>query len=383
MITVLHSIPVWLPQTQTWMYNQLHHLPNDIDWHVVCERTENLDQFVVPNIHCLAEGPGWRACRDKVLRALRLRRHLGFTIEVAGDRRASVIHSHFGNIGWDDMAVARRAGLRHVVSFYGLDVTYLPRRNPLWLRRYRALFGHVDTVLCEGSHMAGCVVALGCPERKVRVHRLGVGLDDIPFAPHPWRRGDPLRVLLAASFREKKGIPIAVEALARLRDRVPLEITLIGDAGADRRARAEKRRILATVDRCDLNGSVRMLGYQPHARLLEEARRHHIFLSPSITARDGDTEGGAPVSLIEMAASGIVVVSTNHCDIPGVVRHGVTGLLADERDVNGLVTNLEWLVEHPDRWDAMRTAARKHIESRFDARAQGERQAEIYRSLAG
>ena len=112
----------------------------------------------------------------------------------------------------------------------------------------------------------------------------------------------PLRVLIAGSFREKKGIPYALEALGRLQQEIPLEITIIGDASE--RGEAEKLQILDTIKTHNLWPKTRMLGYQPHAILLEEAYRHHIFLSPSVTASDGDTEGGLPVSIIEMAATG-------------------------------------------------------------------------------
>jgi colanic acid/amylovoran biosynthesis glycosyltransferase len=115
---------------------------------------------------------------------------------------------------------------------------------------------------------------------------------------------------------------------------------------------------------------------------MEEARRHHVFLSPSVTASDGDTEGGAPVSLIEMSASGMMVVSTVHGDIPGVIQHGRTGWLAPERDVEALVEHLMWIVAHPGEWRAMQTAGRAHMEAEFDARRQGERLAAIYRELS-
>jgi len=46
--------------------------------------------------------------------------------------------------------------------------------------------------------------------------------------------------------------------------------------------------------------------------------------------RDGDCEGGAPVSLIEASASGIPVVSTVPCDIPQEVKDGLTGRLLPE-----------------------------------------------------
>ena len=69
--------------------------------------------------------------------------------------------------------------------------------------------------------------------------------------------------------------------------------------------------------------------------------KHDVFLAPSVTASNGDTEGGAPVAIIEMAASGMPIVSTRHCDIPSVVLDGVTGLLAAERDSEGLAVETE------------------------------------------
>ena len=49
---LIHSSTTWLPQTQTWMYNQVKQLQQlGVEAHVVCERTKNLDQFAVENIH--------------------------------------------------------------------------------------------------------------------------------------------------------------------------------------------------------------------------------------------------------------------------------------------------------------------------------------------
>ncbi len=131
---------------------------------------------------------------------------------------------------------------------------------------------------------------------------------------------------------------------------------------------------------------VRLLGYQPYDVMLEQARGHHVFLAPSVPAADGDSEGGAPVTLIEMCASGMAVVSTTHCDIPGVVLDGVTGLLAPERDVDALAEHIRWLTEHPGEWGGMLVAARKHrkhVEAEFDSRRQGERLGAIYRDVIG
>jgi colanic acid/amylovoran biosynthesis glycosyltransferase len=294
---------------------------------------------------------------------------------------ARVVHSHFGHVGWGDADGARRLGAAHVVTFYGHDLS-LPQREPAWGARYHEMFERAALVLAEGSHMAARIAALGCPPHKLRVHHLGVRVGDIRYVPRRWTPGTPLRVLIAASFREKKGIPYALEALARLRRDVPVEVTVIGDAGEQPAFVAEKTRILRTIAERRLDGCVRLLGYQPHAAVFEQAYRHHVFLSPSVTASDGDTEGGAPVTLTEMAATGMPIVSSRHCDIPEVVHDGVTGLLAAERDVDGLVERLRWLVASPDAWRPMLDAGRRHIEAEYDAERQGTRLAALYHDAA-
>ncbi|CCF84307.1 putative colanic acid biosynthesis glycosyl transferase [Nitrolancea hollandica Lb] len=378
---MVHSIPIWLPQTQTWLYGQVKHLPESIQSHIVCDRVENLDQFHLPNIHCLLDESTWRYYWEKGTRKLRLRRHLPFLVEHAARCQAQVLHSHFGNIGWLNLSVAKRARVKHVVTFYGLDLSYLPRQDPRWHHRYAALFSQVDRILCEGPFMARSIVNLGCPAYKIRVHHLGINTDEIAWIPRKWNPLEPLRVLIAATFREKKGIPLALEALGRLQHEVPLAITIIGDAGNNARDQAEKQQILQIIERHNLLPKLRMLGYQPHSVLFEEAYQHHVFLSPSITSSDGDTEGGAPVTIIEMAATGMPVVSTVHCDIPEVIDHRRTGLLAKERDIDGLVVQLKWLLDHPDQWQAMTAAARHHVDVEFNARVQGARLATIYQGM--
>jgi colanic acid/amylovoran biosynthesis glycosyltransferase len=188
-------------------------------------------------------------------------------------------------------------------------------------------------------------------------------------------------VLIAASFQEKKGIPYALEALGKIQSEVPLKITIIGDSNSESKSQAEKENILAVIEKYHLHTKVRMMGYQPHEILLKEAYRNHIFLSPSITASDGDTEGGAPVSIIEMAATGMPVVSTLHCDIPEVIQNGTTGFLAEERDVEKLLSHLRWLVGHPSRWLEILKAGRAHVEAKYDVGKQGRGLAENYKEL--
>lgn len=390
-LRVAHYTRRWLPQTQTWLYNQVRFLPRSVEPHVICEQTANLDQFAIDNLHSFADAAPWRYHWDVGLRFLGVRPYYPFTIERVRETGADLFHTHFGDYSWQNLEVSRRTGVPHVVTFYGNDVTSYPQQDEKWKDRYRALFEHVDGILCEGPHMAASVRDLGCPAEKVHVHHLGVPVEDIPFRPRTYERGEPLRVLMAASFREKKGIPYAIDALGQLKDEIPLDVTLIGGVakvplfgGLSKNvsgSEAEKERILAAISDANLEDHVRLMGYQPHDVLMEEAYDHHLFLQPSVTARNGDGEGGAPVTLIEMSASGMPIISTEHCDIPSVVKHGESGFLAPERDPDALVDHLRRMIESPDQWRAMAEAGREHVEAEYNAPIQGERLANRYREI--
>lgn len=380
-LIIIHSFPIWLPQTQTWMYHQVKFLPEQVESHVVCERTENLDQFWVPNIHCLHESSLLNYVGEKAVRRTIIPRHRGFLDLQARNLNAQILHSHFGNIGWLDSDVPKKYGMQHVVTFYGYDVNMLPTMEKRWRSRYRELFDQAELFLCEGPFMARDLIRLGAPQEKVKVHHLGVDIGSIPFKPRHWEHQGPLRILIIASFQEKKGIPDALEALAQLHDHVPIEITIIGDAVKQSRSEREKKRILDVIEKKGIKSKTRLLGFQPYPVVFDEAYRHHILISPSVTASDGDSEGGAPVTLIEIMASGMPVVSTSHCDIPEVVQYGMDDWLVPERDVDGLVKRLEWLINHHIEWNGFLKIGRRHVEAEFNALEQGKHLSSLYLGL--
>ncbi|MCZ6836563.1 MAG: glycosyltransferase, partial [Planctomycetota bacterium] len=261
-LTVLHSIAgAWLEPTQTWLYEQVRALPQDIENQIVCTHTSNLDQFPMDNLHADSDQSISRRLWERVQKKLGRQRASHLSFKVAKDTEAKILHSHFGYTAWRNLELARKANLRHVVTFYGLDVNYLPKHG--WLPRYQELFAEIDLVLCEGPHMAKCIVDLGCDPQKVLVHHLGVNLERIPFQPCAWDPRVPLKCLIAASFREKKGIPYALEALGRIGEDFPIEVTIIGDASKSKASKSEKQKILETISKWDLYSRVRLLGYQP------------------------------------------------------------------------------------------------------------------------
>lgn len=375
-LSVVQNSRIWLERTQAWLYLQLAALPSEIEVHVAAERIRNADEFPIADVDVLRKHGIIPYVFEKTLARLGIRRH-GHVLSVIKRSDAQVLHSHFGPVAWAALRAAERAGVPHIATFYGYDVTRLPTEDPAWKCRYRELFESVQSVLCEGPHMAERIEDLGCDADKIVLHRLGVPVDELVYRPRSLTDG-PLRVLIAASFTEKKGVPYALEALGRFGKRHPVVVTVVGrgDGSEASRVEAERIRHAAGAARIPIN----FLGSVCHARLADEFYRNDVLVAPSVSAGDGDTEGGAPVTIIEAAATGMPIVSTRHCDIPDVLDQA-SHLLADERDVGGLVDRLDWLINN--EWSHFLARTRTDIEARYNASRQGKRLADLYVKASG
>ncbi len=381
MIRVLHRTSEWLPGTMTWLRQLIHDTDPKVSNHILTEL-----------IHPGSPGhPGLRSAREEmpvrhlISRALKKAgwiRGNGAELSLAASLRPDVLHSHFGHIGAQDVVLAAHLGVPHVVSFYGMDVHQLPYADARWLPMYRTMFASGVHILCEGEFMRDSIIALGASPEQVHVHRLGVDVGRIRFKPRRVVPGESLHVLMASAFRPKKGIPYGIEAVAKAASRIPIRLTIVGDA-ADEPSRVEKERIERLLAQTSIGSPIRRIGFVSATELQALYEAHHVYLAPSVTAADGDCEGGAPVSLIEAGASGMVVVSTRHCDIPGVISDGRTGFLSEERDTDAMAAHLIRVWESRDGWEPSQIALRQHIETSFHHRIQAEALIRIYQRIGG
>ncbi len=290
----------------------------------------------------------------------------------------SLVHAHFGRAGYYALPIVEQLDVPLITSFYGYDISEYPARYPIWREHYLELFKARGCILCLGARMRQNLLDLGCPPDKLRIHHLGVDVQQLHYQPRHWSPDEPLRVLFASDFRERKGIPYALEALGAFQHEVKLEITIIGEAPDHPDGAREQKKIMQTLAAQNLLPITRLMGRQPYSVMLEEAYQHHIFMAPSVTASDGDMEG-TPMALVDMAATGMPIISTTHSDIPEIIRHGETGFLAEERDSAGLLEYLRWYAGHPDQWERITLAGRQHVETEFDRGKQNERLRAIYR----
>lgn len=225
-----------------------------------------------------------------------------------------------------------------------------------------------DRVLVQNPDDRALFVDRGLVAAERVVLIPGSGVDTDAFVPTPEPPGPPVALCVARLLWDK-GIGELVEAARLLRARgVSLRIQVAGDPDP-----ANPRTIPPeTLAAWTAEGLVEFLGRRDDIAALTAAS--HIAVLPSYRE-------GMPKALLEGAAGGRPLVTT---DVPGcraLVNHGVNGLLVPVRDPEALADALARLAQEDDLRRRLGAEARRQAEEIYSSRAVGAAIAALYRSL--
>ena len=371
-IVALQRCYQFVGRTENWLYDHLRFVPrhNPI---VLCDALLNRDEFPELQTWCF----NWSIMR-RVWHRL-AKNHLYPSERQRLKRLAPcVLHSHFGTQAVTDYVLHRTLNVPWVVSFYGADVYEGPQAERQ--RTYARLFDETARVLALGPVMKEQLERLGCPEEKITIHPLGVDVEDLPSEPRILKRGEPLRVLFAGTFREKKGIHCLIEAAAMAqRAGLRLKLELVGDSAGKPGDRETKDEVYHQIRRLGLEDLVTHRSFLSFRELVALALRSHVFVAPSVTAATGDAEG-TPFVLQQMMATGMPAISTVHSDIPYLFgKH--SHLLVPERDARAIAGRLQRYVDDPDTLVADGAALRDQIRRAFDVRKCAAQLSDLYDAI--
>lgn len=230
------------------------------------------------------------------------------------------------------------------------------------------------------KHSSLCVIFQNCDDMEI-ISRLaslepgkrclirGAGVDLEKFAPsQPFF--DPPVIVLAARLLKSKGVPEFVAAARRLRAQgIKGRFVLVGMPDAENPVAISEDFIAASV----AEGVIEHWGHRED--MPEVLAQSALVVLPSWRGE------GVPKVLLEAAAAGRAVVTT---DVPGcrdAIIPGVTGLLVPLRDAGALADAIEQLLNDPERLQTMGKAGRELAEREFDVRGVVEKHLEIYRQL--
>jgi glycosyltransferase involved in cell wall biosynthesis len=189
------------------------------------------------------------------------------------------------------------------------------------------------------------------PKRIVLIRSTGVDIRQ--FSPRPELKGISL-VILPARLLWDKGVGEFVEAARQLRTAgLRARFALVGDSDNGNPASVQ----VAQLQAWEKEGVIEWWGWKGNMT--------DVYAEASIICLPSYYREGLPKTLIEAAACGRPIVTT---DVPGcrdVVRHGENGLLVKTRDSYGLAQALKYLIKNPNIRVKMGASGRKIAEEEF------------------
>jgi glycosyltransferase involved in cell wall biosynthesis len=294
-------------------------------------------------------------------------------------RGVRLVHAHFAPDAAYALPLARALGVPLIVTLHGFDVTRADAsllasgRAPLiWsVLVRRALQREAAAFVAVSQSIANRALERGFPADRLHVLPIGVDL----AALTPGDEHDPGLIVLAGRLVEKKGVGIALQALAILVQRgLDVRLRIIGD-GPLRRPLETQARTLGVSHRATFTGAL------PHAATLAEIRRAAVVIVPSLRARDGDEEG-LPTVLVEALACGVPVVASDSGGAREAVSDGAEGFLVPPGDAAALAARIKQVLTTPDLRPRLSTQARRTAETRFDLARQTAALETLYDAVA-
>lgn len=196
----------------------------------------------------------------------------------------------------------------------------------------------------------------------------GVNPDDFPAEPEP--PFPPVKVAVVSRMIAAKGIADAVASVRRARELgAPVELHLFGAPDASNRDSISEKALRQWASE---SGIV----WHGHTENVARVwREHHVALLLSYYRE------GLPRTLLEAAASGRPIVTTDAAGCRELVRDGVEGILVPPRDVDAAARALTELAADPLLRRRLGAAATARVREGFTEAAVRQAVGRLYRSL--
>ena len=277
------------------------------------------------------------------------------------------LHAHFAH---DPALVAlltsRLTGIPYSLTAHARDLYQIP--VPSLLARVRAAAAVVTCCRANVDYLRAVLP----PRLHARLRLIHHGVELDRFVPAPRPAEPPVRIVSVGRLVEKKGFPDLLHACRLLKDATGADFRLRIYGDGPLRGDLEALR-----DRLDLRDEVELRGEVDGDDVLRAYQEADVFaLAPCVTA-DGDRDG-VPNVIVEAMACGLPVVTTDAGGVTELVRHGVTGLVAEPRDVAALAGHLGRLVGDPPCRRRLGAAGRRAVEDGFDVRAAGRELSSLF-----
>ncbi len=256
------------------------------------------------------------------------------------------------------------------------------KENSSWLYPIRHL-GHLVDFVVGTTRQASAILTATTPTlesiparyRSRCRYLLENGVDLDLFTPAPWptppSHTQPLHIVFVGRFQPFKGLPMLLEAIARLTDRLPVKLTVVGDGPLREKWENQAKRL-------HINHLITWYGSAPPVQVVAQMQAAHVLCLPSVR------ESGGAV-LLEAMACARPVLTIKYGGPAEVVDESVGYAIEPEGGspavIAALVESLHDIALRPDVWRRRGEVGRQRAEQLYGWEAKIEQALALYQEL--
>ena len=235
-------------------------------------------------------------------------------------------------------ALASRLRIKHVLWLHGGE---LPSFASGRRRRVQRVLSRAEAIIVPSPYLGRLCDELGAP---CQIIPNGIRLPEYEYRERP---APVPRLLWLRTFHEIYNPELALKALKGIQQTHPkASMTL---AGQDKGSLAATRQAAKAGD---LGEVVSFPGFLEGAAKRRAFAEHDVFLNTNHI-------DNMPVTLLEAAASGLPIVSTNVGGIPDLLQDEKNALLVPDNDAEAMAQGVRRVLDQPGLSESLATAARE------------------------
>jgi len=278
--------------------------------------------------------------------------------DVARFENLDIIHAHYAiphavSAYLACQILGEESKLKTVTTLHGTDITLIGL-DPGFLPLIRFSIEKSDAVTAVSRFLAEKTKTGFNVKREINVINNFVDTELYSRQPcTPFKRqiapNNEKILMHISNFRPVKRVADTIHIFAKVLEKVPSKLVLVGD-GPDR---VECERLSREIG---ISDHVRFLGKQ--SALPELLSSADLFLLPSQSESFG-------LSALEAMSCGVPVVATSMGGIPEVIVHGENGYIAELGDIERMAKYAVELLTNGKKWQVFSEKARERAVSEF------------------
>lgn len=275
------------------------------------------------------------------------------------------LHNHFASSSCSVAAIA--------TTMAGLGLSFTEHGPATFLQPHQ---WHLDTkarlarfVACISDFCRSQMMMFSQTADWAKMHIVHCGVDPSLFAMRT-HDGAAKQVLFVGRLAAVKGLPMLLEAWAKVAKQYPkVTLKLVGD-GPDRNSLQQQVSALGLANR------VIFTGYQSQAQVRQHLVDTDVFVMASFAE-------GVPVVLMEAMAAGVPVVATRIAGVSELVEDGRSGLLVPPGNAHALAEAMTTLIGDAALRRQFGGVGRAHVEAQFDVNREADKLHRLFMQVIG